>query len=386
MSWKRNMICFIQDWYDEFDRKYTRRIEFKKYKDKRRRAIFSKIALTPKQMKEIDDLYIENYGEKIPYTWHRHFTAFTGQFDKNYIPELLFIPEFEWFMDHKREYTKVFSDKNILPMLAKNANVDMPKTIYSCTSGILQNAQHSIVLISDISDLSGEFFMKPTVDSCSGQGCQVLKLENGVDSITGKTIMDIINSSGLDWVIQERLRCHHSISDIYPDSVNTFRIMTYIWNDQICHVPAIMRIGQGGSNVDNAHAGGMFIAIDDDGTLHEKAFTEFKNEFTEHPDTHLKYNGYQIMLFPEVLKAAKRCHSLIPQIGCINWDFTIDDNGNPILIEANIRGGSIWLFQMAHGRGIFGDKTPEILKWLRMMKHMKKPERLKYPYGKIKND
>lgn len=376
------MICFIQDWYDEFYRKRYRINEFKKYKDQRRIDIYSQVSLTQEQMKEIDDLYIENYGEKIPYTWHRHFTAFTGQFDKNYIPELLFIPEFEWFMDYKLEYTKVFSDKNILPMLAKNANVDMPKTIYSCTSGILQNAQHSIVSISDISDLSGEFFMKPTVDSCSGQGCQVLKLENGVDSITGKTIMDIINSSGLDWVIQERLRCHHSISDIYPDSVNTFRIMTYVWKDQICHVPAIMRIGQGGSNVDNAHAGGMFIAIDDDGTLHEKAFTEFKNEFTEHPDTHLKYNGYQIMLFPEVLKAAKRCHSLIPQIGCINWDFTIDDNGNPILIEANIRGGSIWLFQMAHGRGIFGDKTPEILKWLRMMKHMKKSEWLKHAYGK----
>ncbi len=382
MGWKRNMICFIQDWYDEFYRKRYRINEFKKYKDQRRIDIYSQVSLTQEQMKEIDDLYIENYGEKIPYTWHRHFTAFTGQFDKNYIPELLFIPEFEWFMDYKLEYTKVFSDKNILPMLAKNANVDMPKTIYSCTSGILQNAQHSIVSISDISDLSGEFFMKPTVDSCSGQGCQVLKLENGVDSITGKTIMDIINSSGLDWVIQERLRCHHSISDIYPDSVNTFRIMTYVWKDQICHVPAIMRIGQGGSNVDNAHAGGMFIAIDDDGTLHEKAFTEFKNEFTEHPDTHLKYNGYQIMLFPEVLKAAKRCHSLIPQIGCINWDFTIDDNGNPILIEANIRGGSIWLFQMAHGRGIFGDKTPEILKWLRMMKHMKKSEWLKHAYGK----
>ena len=40
----------------------------------------------------------------------------------------------------------------------------------------------------------------------------------------------------------------------------------------------------------------------------------------------------------------------LPEIGVVNWDFTVDHNNNPVLIEANIGGGSIWLTQMANGR------------------------------------
>ena len=130
-----------------------------------------------------------------------------------------------------------------------------------------------------------------------------------------------------------------------------------------------MRIGQGGNFLDNAHAGGMFIAVDNDGTLHKKAFTEFRNEYTQHPDTKIKFEDYKIDLFPEVIKAAIQMHESVPQIGCCNWDFTIDITGTPMLIEANMnngkQGGGIWLIEMAHGVGAFGDNTAEILQWLR---------------------
>lgn len=35
-----------------------------------------------------------------------------------------------------------------------------------------------------------------------------------------------------------------------------------------------------------------------------------------------------------------------------------------MMIEANIRGGGIWVIQMAHGCGVFGDDTAEILKFI----------------------
>ena len=58
-------------------------------------------------------------------------------------------------------------------------------------------------------------------------------------------------------------------------------------------------------------------------------------------------------------------HSAIPQIGVINWDLTIDRDEVPVLIEANLRAGSIWLFEMAWGCGPFGENTKEILQWMR---------------------
>ena len=157
--------------------------------------------------------------------------------------------------------------------------------------------------------------------------------------------------------------------------------MTYRWKNSIEYVPIIMRIGKGGAHVDNAHAGGMFIAVDSDGTMHEKAFTEFKDIFVEHPDTHVVFANQKISLLPSVINAAIKMHYAMPQIGVINWDFTIDKDGNPVLIEANINGGSIWLFEMAHGVGAFGENTKDILKWLNKIKKMNSTQRMEHLFG-----
>ena len=364
--------------------KVKRKLETNKFKDIRRKKIYGKINLSDEQKKQIDELFIVNYGEKIPYTWHKHYTAFTGNFDPQYFLELLYIPEFEHFMNHNKEYIKAFSDKNVLPFFAKAVDVKMPKAYISATSGIYHDDNLTELpfseVISKVSNI-GEAFIKPTVDTSSGKGCSLVCFLNGIDIITGRTVAEIIKLMGKDFVLQERVICHESIRKVYPDSVNTFRIITYRWQDGYYHMPIIMRIGQGGNYLDNAHAGGMFIAIDDDGTVHKTAFTEFKQEYIKHPDTGLVFEGYRIDLLPKVIEATKKMCNTISQVGCINWDFTIDAAGEPVLIEANMNGGSIWLVEMAHGCGGFGEKTPEVLKWLKKMKKVGITEYDKYQYG-----
>ena len=150
--------------------------------------------------------------------------------------------------------------------------------------------------------------------------------------------------------------------------MNTFRVITYIWNGKVNWVPTIMRIGQGGSVVDNAHAGGMFIGISDDGVLKKTAFTEFRDTFDKHPDTGVIFEDYCISGFKKVLAAAQTMHARIPQVGVINWDFTLDENESPVLIEINSDlGGSIWMTQMANGVGPFGENLEDILCWIRKM-------------------
>ena len=133
--------------------------------------------------------------------------------------------------------------------------------------------------------------------------------------------------------------------------------------------------------MDNAHAGGMFIALSEDGTLHEKAFTEIDDSFSLHPDSGLVFDGYKIDKLPEVVSTVRKMHYLMPSIGVINWDMTIDENGAPVLIEANVNYGSIWLFQMAHGCGVFGERTPEILQWIRKMDKLGYAERIEHRFG-----
>lgn len=358
--------------------------EKKKFRDKRRVEICNSTKLSQEQIDSVEKLYKNNYGKKIPLTWHKSYTAYTGRFDKYYFPEILYIPEFERYMNYNQSLANVLEDKNLLYVFAKASNVRMPRMYLSCQAGIYKDAENKVLdfekacaLISNI----GVCFANPSIGTDSGRGCEVYCLVNGTDTKSGKTSGMLLKDLGKNFTIQERLVCHESIRKIYDGSVNTFRIMTYRWKNQIIVAPIIMRIGRGGSYLDNAHAGGMFIALSDDGTLHKTAFTEFKEEFVEHPDSKLKFEGYRIPLLPNVVDAVKRMHYSLPAIGVINWDMTLDESGQPVLIEANVNGGSIWLFQMAHGCGVFGERTPEILRWLHKMNETKYSDRAQYYFG-----
>ena len=360
------------------------KLEKYKFKDDRRKNIYKNVKLSSKQKKEIDLLYKDYYGKKISYIWHKHYTAYTGRFDAKYIPELIYFPEFERYMNSKREYIRVFEDKNILPMLAQAAGVKTPTIMYSNVNGLMRNARNEIIeyeqLIYELSNI-GECFIKPSIDTSSGVGCSLLNISGGVDLYTNKSVNQIITEKGNNWIIQKKIVCSKSIREIYNRSVNTFRVITYRWKDKIYIAPIIMRIGQGGSCLDNAHAGGMFIAIDNNGMLHKTAFTEFKRTFNYHPDTEVCFDGYEIQNFSKVIEAAQRCHMVIPQLGVINWDFTIDEREEAVLIEANICGGSIWLIQMAHGKGVFGENTQEILKWMKYMRGLPYYKRKELQFG-----
>lgn len=361
----------ITYFYEKIRLNQRKKSEIRKFRDKRRVEIYSKVKLSKVQKQEIDKLFLDNYGKKIPYTWHRHYTAFTGNFDKNYFPELLFIPEFEHYMNKNKSFASVLADKNFVSLFCKSIGIKTPRVFLSKTNGIFRNDKFEFIDYNKALDMLydlGEAFVKPTIETSSGNGCFVINIKENKDIISNQRIDEILEKLGDDFVIQERLICHSSISKIYDKSVNTFRVMTYIWNNQICIMPVIMRIGMGGKNVDNAHTGGMFIAINDDGTLHKYAFTEFKKISTKHPDTNIVYEGYEIEHFSKVLNAAKKAHSAVPQLGIISWDFTIDLEGEPVLIEANTIAGSIWLPQIAHGCGAFKDNTEEVLQWLRKQK------------------
>lgn len=381
--------AFLKDNLDKLQIMRMRQAEKRKFQDARRKKITESVILTSEQMKAIDDVFLPNYGEKIPYTWHRHYTAFTGQFDPRYFPELIYIPEFERFENLWPEYDKVFADKNVLPIFAKHCGVLMPYSYLSCTKKLLKDGEDNVLSFSDalllVKNL-GEVFIKPTVDSDSGEGCFAARFVNGIDEISHKDIATLLLEQGDDYVVQEKIKCHRSISNIYPQSVNTFRIMTYRWKDDIKIAPISFRFGSGGSIVDNIHAGGYCISVNDDGVLHREAYTEFAKRITEHPDTHVVFEGYRIAHFETMRQAAIKMHAQFPQLGLVQWDFTVNQDGKAVLIEANTRGTSIQLIERCLGRGPFGEHTEEILRWMRFMKHTKASERYKYAFGNMPSD
>lgn len=377
------------DFIDKQRKKAAIKHEIKKIKSPARVAIYKDVVFTAEQKAKIDKLYKENYGKKIPYEWHRNYTAYTGKFDEKYFPEVLYTVVFERAMTPKMEYSQTFSDKNILSVFTKGAGIKTPQEFITCSSGLLRDSSYKLIQIDEAVEIlkdAGEVFLKPTVDSSSGRGCLLANFTNGIDQNTTKSVKEILLGMGENFTAQKKIKCDKSIAEIYGNSVNTFRVITYRWKDKIYSMPVIMRIGQGGAFLDNAHAGGMFIAVDDDGTLHETAFTEFKKTFTSHPTTNFVFKGHKISNFDKVLESAIYMHGLISQVGVVNWDFTIDEDGDPLLIEANMctprQTGSIWLVQMAHGKGAFGENTADILKWVSKVEKAPQSKRKKMAFGK----
>lgn len=381
---KKKIKMLLLGFMDRLEQINAIKIEKTKYKDKRRKEIYQSVRLSMEQIDEINDLFISNYGKKVSNIWHRSYTAYTGKFDKNYLPEILYIPRFERYMNYDKSLANVLENKNILYVFANYLGVKMPRRLLACQEGIYTDEEGNVVNFCKAAELLsniGDCFAKPSIGTDSGTGCKVYCFRNGCDTINGKTCEEEIRGLGNNFSIQERIICHSSIRNLYGGSVNTFRVMTYRWHNEIVVAPVIMRIGRGGSYLDNAHAGGMFIAVSSDGVLHERAFTELEDSFTEHPDTKVKFEGYKIELLPKVVDVAKKMHYSLPTIGVINWDLTLNEEGNPVLIEANVNCGSIWLFQIAHGKGVFGDKTPEILRWIGKMDKMSYSVRQNHHFG-----
>lgn len=382
MSLESDILNFGGDAYDKIWVNYktlqvysSRRTDFKK--------IANNFPLSQDQKNQIDLLYKQNFGKKIPYCWHQYFAAHSGVFTPEYFPDYLLHSKFEHYMNSNVHYAFAFEDKNILPYIASAAGVSMPKTILSGSYGVLRDWNNTTVSLGQAVDIllkAGRVFCKPAIDSCGGRGCRVIDFSTMSDN---ESVMDTIKGLGDNFVIQELLHCHPSISAMYPNSVNTFRVITYRWQNNFYHMPVFMRIGRGGAVVDNGASGGLFIGVHDDGSLTDYAVAHNEVCIPSHPDTGYIFKNSSIPNFSMVIESALKMHSMIPEVGLVYWDFTINVSGSPVLIECNILNGTVYAIQMTHGVGPFGERTPEVLSWIRKMDSTPASRRHKYAFGKM---
>ena len=343
--------------------------------------------LVTNQKNQVDSLFSKYYGKKIPYTEHEMYTGIAGKFDPNYIPRTVYYSDIEFLLNSNVEYAHVLEDKNILPEFAKGVGVATPKTIWSNSRGIDYLPGVKMLKRDEIIDILSSYdrvFVKPSVGTSGGKGC---KLYNNISS-NFKSIADLLNQIYADFdtnfVVQEALTNCDSLRKLHPASLNTFRVITYVVEDEIKVAPITMRMGRSGAVIDNASAGGIVIGLDYEGNLMDQAQATSAGDSgeglsfkcSEHPDTHIVFRGYKIPELPLVIQAAKKMHSAVPQLGIVNWDFTVTEDGQPCLIEANCEFcGGYDLIQTVHGQGIFGEDTPYILAYTKFLRSKTKLER-----------
>lgn len=188
---------------------------------------------------------------------------------------------------------------------------------------------------------SGNYFVK----SLSGEnGDNIFKIKIYEKQIYYKDrfikLDDFIHlTSNYKYIVQKQIKQHPKMDELYSKSVNTLRIFTVrsIKDNLLYTLPSIVRIGSGGSYIDNGSKGGIMVGVNlETGELYSYGLLkpEYGRIAYKHPDTLVEFKGFKIPYIKECVEACKCFHDLFPDIHSIGWDVVVTENG-PLFIEGN---------------------------------------------------
>ena len=211
--------------------------------------------------------------------------------------------------------------------------------------------------IETILNYGKPIIVKPSINTLGGKD---INIYNNYSEETVKTIFKSYHKK--NFVIQEVIEQSSDMAIFNPTSLNTIRVTTLLMNGRCTILSKMLRHGGPGMKVDNMTSGGFGVGIKEDGSL------TFASSDTDglRKDIHIdgfRYNSRKIPSFPSICKIATRLHYTTPQCCIIGWDFALDKNNTPILIEANFYHPEISSQQILEGQPEFGDRTQEVLEY-----------------------
>lgn len=174
--------------------------------------------------------------------------------------------------------------------------------------------------------------LKP-VDQCCGIGVEKLTVS---DYGSYDEIFDFLRAKPGADLLEDYIVQHPRISEIYPNSVNTIRVMTLLGLDgNVNFIFAAIRIGNGGKVVDNINNGGICSPVDlESGEILFPGYDKDGNEYETHPMTGHPIKGFVIPFWKEAKDMVVRAAAVTPEIRYCGWDVAVTENG-PLFVEAN---------------------------------------------------
>ncbi len=312
--------------------------------------------LTRGQESEIKEYYRNLLGIDVPLDWHRYFYKRTGVYSVRYIPTSLYYTEIIGKINQMK-FERAYSDKNLTEFLL--TGIRQPETIlknmngHYYLNGTAVDKETAIQACWNLDDV----IIKPSLER-HGSGVKKFSVKDGITSINNGSVESLFSRYQADFLVQKVVHQHRILSDLNPSSVNTIRILSCRSGMEVLVPYTVIRIGRKGWDIDNETAGGISTRINPDGTLAKYAFGAPGNDMIEKTDTGVILEGYRIPSYEKAVETVKGLHLQLPHFNLIGWDISIDEDGEPVLIEWNV-----WpeLSQSANGPA-FGDYTERILK------------------------
>ena len=306
------------------------------------------------------------YGIKLAdYSYHRMFYNITGIHDPRFVPDYIAgHVVYPYYNDHAYEYT--WRDKNMFDRLLPE--VPFPKTIAKCIRNRFlinnifcsRNCTNMVIeLIADaiLSSNNNTIIIKPARHSGFGRGVKKYDIHDRGDVEVAVAEWESVS----DFIIQEYIVQHSVLSSFNQSSTNMIRICSWRHGNTVDVLYAAARIGVPGALTDISFVNGEervnIIGISKTGEFNNKILNQDGIKTADCAEEQ------RVPAWDRIISIIKANHLKIDNFDIVGWDFTVNEDLEPICFEWNVQWPGTVLYQYANGP-LFGEHTEELLDFL----------------------
>ena len=270
----------------------------------------------PRELEKEIREYYKKFGFKIKTDWHQYIYNVTGEYSPLMIPEDFFHSVLERIYN-VRGFT-AWEDKAFMPFILKD--VIFPETICCCVNGYFYDANRDMVSQKTAMKIIMEnenAIAKPTLALGGGKGIVLVDCSNPEQTLK--------SLRGTNFIIQKIIRQSPQMARFNPSSVNTEKIVSFLFQGEVFILSTIVRVGALGSITDNVGEGnGWIIGINDNGEMRSCGLDVYGHIY-ETDFYGKKIEGTILSHHEEICEIIKRSHKLFPYFGLMSWDFCVNE-------------------------------------------------------------
>lgn len=309
--------------------------------------------LTEQQIRDAKAFW-KQWGIDTPVQWHRFLTAKTGTFRPDFVAE----PVFHWYIKDKlndAKFRSVWGDKAYTDYFLRD--VRTAECVIRNVNGRFLNHDFELIDIETaqkIMDSYPQLVVKPATCTDTGKGVALLTSPYDLRMIHKQYCKN--------YVIQLPLKQHPGMCKLNESSINTIRVNSVLLGTEAYVMSAFVKVGQAGEFADNHGHQRYFIGIQEDGAYMDYAIDHDLKKYDRIPSGFV-FAGEKIPCFDRVCETVRKAHKCIPHFGFAFWDVCVCEDGEPAVVEVNLRYPDAVIPQVAVGP-FLGKYTPEIMAYV----------------------
>lgn len=173
------------------------------------------------------------------------------------------------------------------------------------------------------------FFAKP-IEGTGGAGAKIIEYKDDLKKLYKECVKN-------NYICEEIVEQHKDMAAFNESTLNTLRLYTLVTlSGKVIVTLGNARFGRDGNSVDNFHSGGVSAVIDlKTGKLTSDAINRAHIKVSHHPDSKIKFKGFQIPNFDMCKKAVCEAALMVEGVRHVGWDIAIASDGHIEFIEGN---------------------------------------------------